>query len=259
MIIKIKSIKTKDFGRLVRYIVKDSSYDTFILRHNLKGTVMTDWITEFEDNERKYRTHKRKNATILTHEIMSFAKEDTEHLSLAILKELARRYIDLRGREAIVLATPHFDQDHTHIHFLFSGIKYKSNASIRMSKKQFKKIKQDIQQYQLDQYPELTHSVVWHGKGNQTVVNDKEYRVISRKGESDKQKVKRIVGEIKEMTASAEELYEKLKQHDIIPYTRSGKTVGVIYNKRKYRWRVLGVRVKELSQTKEQKSIEKYR
>ncbi len=259
MIIKIKSIKTKDFGRLVRYIVKDSSYDTFILRHNLKGTVMTDWITEFEDNERKYRTRKRKNATILTHEIMSFAKEDTEHLSLAILKELARRYIDLRGREAIVLATPHFDQDHTHIHFLFSGIKYKSNASMRMSKKQFKKIKQEIQQYQLDQYPELTHSVVWHGKGNQTVVNDKEYRVISRQGESDKQKVRRIIKKLQGTFNTDQELYEKLKDHNIIPYTRSGKVVGVIYNKRKYRWRVVIEKKRRPLRGKDRRNIEKNR
>ncbi len=259
MIIKIKSIKKRDFGRLVRYVIKDSESQSFILRHNLKGNKMTDWIAEFEQNENEYRGHKRKNATILTHEIMSFAKEDNQHLSLKILKDLAHRYIELRGKEAIVLATPHFDQAHTHIHFLFSGIQYKSSSSMRMSRTQFKDLKQTIQQYQMDRYPLLTHSIVWHGKGKKEIVNDKEYRVITRHGESDKQKVKRIVSELKEATMSDEELYEKLRQHDIIPYTRSGKTVGVIYNQRKYRWRVLGVKAKERSQARSQKGIEKHR
>jgi len=257
MIIKIKALKKLDFNRVVRYILKDKTQNSFIIRHNLRGKLMSNWITQFEENEIKYRKRKRKNATVLTHEIMSFAKDDNPNLTLTILKDLARKYIEYRGKEAIVLAVPHFDKDHTHIHFLFSGIKYKSSETMRMSHDEFKQLKYIIQQYQMDKYPELIHSIVWHGKGDKVHINDIEYKSNSRGLETNKEIVKRLVSEVKEKAQSDSHFYLLLKEQNIKPYHRGGKVVGVRFKEKKYRWRTIMIREKYITDQKSHGQNEK--
>ena len=170
MIIKIKSHKNKrSFHLLLNYMLhdKDRLFDdkgySFAITHNLKGDSIESWVKQFKANE-EYRQHKRANSVILTHEIISFHKDDAKDISLDKLENMAREYILQRNPNGIYVAVPHFDKEHYHIHVCASGIEYKTGKALRLAKADLQKLKQKVQQYQIEKYPELDKSIVRHGK-----------------------------------------------------------------------------------------------
>ena len=101
---------------------------------------------------------------MLTHEFLSFSPEDTPQLTVEKLYDLTRAYIYFRNPNGMYVAVPHFDKDHIHIHLCVASIEYRSGSSMRMTKTQFRQFKHKVQEYQVEHYPELTHSLVDHGK-----------------------------------------------------------------------------------------------
>lgn len=61
-----------------------------------------------------------------------------------------------------------------------------SGKSLRISRQEFNEVKKAMQEYQIAQYPQLQHSISDFNKTEKNVVNSKEYKVIERKGKSDK-------------------------------------------------------------------------
>ncbi len=78
-----------------------------------------------------------------------------------------------------------FDKQHYHIHICASGIEYKTGKSLRLTKPELQKLKKDIQQFQMGRFPELSNSVVQHGKKLNFVLTDKEYPIKLRTGTRD--------------------------------------------------------------------------
>src|ERR1035437_6552326 len=174
MIIKIKSHKRPTFQNLLKYMIndKDRLFDSegrsFAITHNLKGDSITAWVKQFQTNEVK-RQRKRSDSVFLTHEIVSFHKEDAKNITLAKMETMAREYIKQRNPKGLYVAVPHFDKEHYHIHICASGVD-KTGMSLRLPKADLQKLKIEIQSYQHLNFPELAKSLVNH---RQSRVNNK--------------------------------------------------------------------------------------
>lgn len=246
MIIKIKSHKRQVFKHILEYMMNDQDrlFDkdkkSFAITHNLKGNTIEQWVKQYKANE-EYRLRKRSDSVYLTHEILSWHRDDAKSITLEKLEDMAREYIRQRNPNGLYVAVPHFDKDHYHIHICASGIEYKTGKSLRLTKANLQKLKKDIQQYQVERYPELSKSIVAHGKKDKTVATDKEYWFKKRTGrETDKSLLIGILKTYYKKADSKETFLQQIKEGGLKIYERSGKINGVIYNKQKFRFSRLG-------------------
>lgn len=248
MIIKIKSHKNSNaFEKVLNYMLnkKDRLFDekgySFTLAHNLKGNSINEWAMQYRENE-KYRKLKRVNSVILTHEIISFHKEDATNITLDKLEDIARQYVKMRNEKGMYVAVPHFDKDHYHIHICTSGIEYHTGKAMRLSKMELQKVKKQIQDYQIKRYPELNKSLVNHGNEKKVyALSDKEYNCKQRTGRaSDKEQLIGMLKTCYKKAASKDNFYENLKESGLTTYIRGGKISGIIYNNKKFRINRLG-------------------
>jgi len=259
MIVKIKTRKRPTFRQLIEYMMNDKArvFDddeqSFVITHNLRGNSIDDWTEQFKQNE-TYRTRKRKDSVLLTHEIISFHK-DEENISLAKMEDMAREYIRQRNPNGIYLAVPHTDKQHYHIHICASGVEYKTGKAMRMSKEQFQTLKKNIQQYQQEKFPELSKSVVNHSKKGKAKITDKEYQFKLRTGrETLKEELAEKINICLAKAKSMESFIQILKAENIRPYERGGRFSGVWYENLKFRFNRLQInrdKVVELNKTVE--------
>ena len=170
MIVKIKTHKKPNFKKLFDYLLNDKGrlFDenekSFLITHNLYGDTADEWVKQFKENE-SHRGHKRKNAVLLYHEILSWHRSDTENLSLEKMEDMVRQYIELRNPNGLYVAVPHHDKQHLHVHLAVSALEFHSGKTMRLSKKEFAELKKKIQLYQQQKYPDLSKSIVRHGLG----------------------------------------------------------------------------------------------
>ncbi len=246
MIIKIKSFKKPDFKRLLEYMLNDenrlfnSKDKSFFISHNLKGRKIDGLVKQYLENE-KFRKRKRKDSVILTHEIISFHKDDSDNINIEKLEEIAREYIKQRNSRGIYVAVPHFDKEHYHIHICASGVEYRFGKSLRMSKAGFQKLKKDIQNFQIERFPEISKSLVAHDKKGKSRQTEKEYQQKLRTGRTTKKEnVREAIESCIKTSKSKKEFYTKLKESGFEIYKRSGKITGVVLDKMKFRFARLG-------------------
>lgn len=267
MIIKIKPYKRPDFFRLLNYMMgeneklQDSNGKSFTVTHNLKSKRIQQWVIEYRKNE-EYRKHKRKNQNYLTHEIISFHKE--ENVTIEQMEDITREYIHRRNPSGIYVAVPHFDKEHCHIHICASSIEYRTGKSLRMSKAQFQKFKTNIQQYQQDKYPELSKSIVNHGSKKKALTTEKEFLMKLRTGrDSEKEKLLAMLKTCYKKANSRKTFFELIEECGLKVYSRGGKISGVHFGTKKFRLKRIGFteerleeldrslnRVNELQQTR---------
>ena len=221
---------------------------SFVIAHNLKGNRIDGWVKQYNENE-TFRKRKRVDSVILTHEILSWHKEDTENVSLEKMEEMAREYIKNRNPSGMYVAVPHFDKGHYHVHICASGVEYHTGKSLRMSKVEFQKLKKDIQNYQLEHFPELTKSVVTHGKNDKTKLTEKEYQYKLRTGRAtEKEHLLGILKTCYKASASKDDFFKKLKECNIKTYERGGKTTGLLFGNHKFRFKRLGYTEERIEQ-----------
>ena len=249
MIVKIKSHKTASFGKLLRYMLdsKERLFDkderSFSITRNLKGNSIAKWEEQFKKNELG-RLRKRKDSVILTHEILSWHKNDSKNISLSMLEDMTREYIRLRNPNGLYIAVPHFDKDHYHVHICASGVENKTGKSLRISKQNLSKLSKGIQEYQIEKYPELKHSVIQRGKGRKNCLSEREYQYKMREERAtDKESLLKILQSNYECSSSLDDFYFKLHEVEIETYQRSGKVTGVVFNGKKFRFSRLGVNI----------------
>jgi len=222
---------------------KDRLFDkegrSFAITHNLRGNSIDEWGKQFKNNE-QYRLRKRSDSVYITHEMLSWHRDDGKHITLAKMETMVREYIRQRNPKGMYVAVPHFDREHYHIHICASGIEYKTGKSLRLSKPELLKLKKDIQQYQIEQFPELSKSVVQHGK-SKSLLSDKEYQIKLRIGrETEKEKVIELLKTCDKKANSKEIFLQLLKKSGLRTYDRNGKTTGVVYGNYKFRFSRLG-------------------
>lgn len=232
---------------------KDRLFDkegrSFAISHNLKGNSIIEWEKQYKANE-LCRKRKRTDSVLLTHEILSWHRDDAKHISLAKMEIMAREYISQRNPKGMFVAVPHFDKDHYHVHICASGIEYKTGNSLRLSKEILLKLKKDVQRFQVEHFPELSKSVVGHGKRDKSRLTDKEYQLKLRTGrETHKERIISMLKTCYKKSDSEKRFYGLLKESGLKTYDRRGKTTGVVYENMKFRFSRLGFteeRFKEL-------------
>lgn len=228
----------------------DEQKQSFVIKHNIRGESIEEWVKQYQENE-TYRKLKRPDSVILSHEILSWHRDDTKNITIEKLEEMAREYIKLRNPGGMAIAVSHSDKQHLHIHFCFSGLEYHTGKSLRMSKGEFTKLKQDIQNFQRVKFPELSHSIVEHGKSEKkelALPTDREYQIKCRTclagrqagRATHKEQVLGILKDCYHRAISKEDFFEMVEKSGMRVYERGGNITGVIYGNRKFRFRKLG-------------------
>lgn len=246
MIVKVKSFKRPSFKKLLEYMLHDNArlFDekdkSFVLTHNLKGDDIEKWVNQFKENE-AHRLRKRKDSVILTHEILSWHRDDAKNISLDKMQEMAREYIQKRNPKGMYIAVPHFDKEHYHIHICASGVEYRAGKAMRMSKSDFGKLKKEIQNYQIEHFPELSKSIVAHGKRERGKASDREYNYKLRTGrDTEKEQVIGMLKTCYKKANSRDTFYQLLNECGLKTYDRGGKTTGIIFGRNKFRFNRIG-------------------
>lgn len=246
MIVKIKSHKSYGFKKLLNYMLfdKDRLFDdkrkSFVISHNLHGKTIDSWVEQFTLNE-SFRKIKRSDSTILTHEILSWHTKDAKDITLDKLKAMTNEYIRLRNSNGMFLAVPHFDKEHYHVHICTSGLEFRTGKSLRLSRSEFTKLKKDIQLFQQQHFPELSHSVVDHGKLKPERMSDKEFQYKLRSGrDSKREMLSAILKTCYKKAISRDTFLELLKDCNAIPYSRGGVVKGVTFEGLKFRFERVG-------------------
>lgn len=258
MIIKILPRKTKrSVGILINYILNDkdrvrSEEDGgFVITHNLKGETISDWKDEVLKNE-ALRLYRRKGVehNIITHEILSFSRDDHKNVTPEILRSIAEEYINLRGRQAMYVIAPHYNTKSLHLHCMVSGLEIESGLSMRQSWLELKDMRLSLQEFHLERFKEITHSAPDHGSRKTRTITDNEYQLIKRTGKlSAKQEILQNLHLWMGQSNSQSEFFERLKEQNFKTYVRGGKITGIVSEQgRKYRFKTMGIDINELEQ-----------
>lgn len=238
-------------GQLVNYLFKQEkdSKPKPILKHNLRSRTTKGWIKELDRNF-EMRNHKRKDNIRLHHTIISFSNKDKKQISIDLLKDITKRYIELRGKENQYLVSTHHDKEHIHLHIVMSSIKYLTGESNRISRQEFKDLKLALDQYQKEKYPELIHSLPAHGKSQKLPLSDPELKLQDREGKlSQKQELLETVQTVFDRSKSVDNFLSELKSEGYNSYSRGGKVYGVEDESgRHYRFNTLGFDLKKLEE-----------
>lgn len=261
MLIKtLRCHEAKGTNRLVDYIISDKERiqnikDTFFIAHNMYGDEAEHFKEAFNANE-QYRK-KRKRGVVAYHEILSFSPLD--NISLKELEVLSLKYIELRAPDALVLAKPHIEDGHYHVHFLISGTACCSSKVMRLDDKAFKALRKDMELYQLRKYPHLSNSIVYltakeqerslRQRQDQQARKDRGVQAKKRIGKHqklDKEKLVIAINKMVDYSQSKVDFFNYLQQQNLQHYYYREKLAGVIYKGRKYRFTTLGVAKEKL-------------
>ncbi len=257
MIVKILSRKTKSYSQLLHYMLDDEKQlnldgKKLIITHNLTGKSIVGWERQLQENE-VLRIRRRKDSTILTHEMLSWHKEDAKNITIKKLEAIARQYIKLRNPKGMYVACGHFSEEHFHIHLLVSGVELGTGKAMRMSKTEFFQLKKNIQDFQLTRFPELSHSTLPIRKTIEPKTSDKEFRAKSNGRESEKEKVIKKVNIAYQKAITEKHFVTLLNASGLQTYIRGGRLYGILTKKYKYRFGKLGIShemIAELSRTR---------
>jgi len=265
MIVKTVRWKQKAFTRLLSYIDQDLDENgrnrppnerrfkqSFTITNNFQSSPddLQGLTEEFQRND-TYRK-QRKNGVVLYHEMISFHNKDRENLNTDILKDLAEKWIDIRGDKALCFAKPHFHGSTPHVHFAFSGTEYESSKNLRMSDAQFKRYRKEIEAYQKEHYPELEHSLVYETKGRERVLKNsieqdrntrkqREHRVKMRGLPTQKELLSERLEIVAKRSRNEHEFLQELQKEGLDLYTYRNKTSGIMHEGKKYRFKQLGI------------------
>jgi len=240
--------RRSNIGQLVNYILKPEKNDKAepILKHNLRSRTHIGWTREFESND-ALRLYKRSDNIKLNHTILSFSNKDVEHISKDLLKDISKKFIELRGKDNVYLASSHHDKDHIHLHILMSATKYMTGESNRISKLEFHELKLALDAYQKQKYPELIHSLPEHGKRTKVQSPTKENLIQNDNVKlSQKQQISETIAVVYGKANSSQEFLSQLKFEGLEPYYRSGSVYGVEDQGRHYRFKTLGFDINKL-------------
>lgn len=234
----------------------DEDKSSFTITHNLWGDDVKEWTEQYREND-TFRQRKQKNQVFLSHEILSWHKDET-NITLEKMEDMAREYIQLRNPNALYVATPHMDKNHRHVHLAVSATEYGTGKSMRMSKEQFQELKQNIQAYQKEKYPELSKSIVDHSKKVKALLTDKEYQVKLRtRRASQKEQLIELLNTCYEKASSKENFYELLKTNKLRAYERAGKVSGIYFADKKFRLNRIGFSKERLEELNKMLNREK--
>lgn len=252
----VKSTGIKGGGkRLLEYISRPDAVlkqddKVLYIKQHIAGSTIQDFLKAFEENE-KLRLHPGVNRNKFYHDFLSFSPDSSEFLTPEVMADLARKYMELRAEYGIGVAVAHIEgKHHRHLHVVMGGCEYASGESIRVTRGGFAKIKQDLQKYQQEKYPELAASVVQHGKGIKRYETDDEVQMKNRTGKpSRRDELRELLNTVFDESISKEDFYNRITEDKgLSVYSRNGQVVGIEENERRYRFTNLGVNIEHIEE-----------
>lgn len=187
---------------------------------NLLGTDDPSVVAQLFARNDEYRPARAKNR--MYHSILSFSPKDSAELTKPIIRDLVEEYIRLRCPEALVYGALHDSENHMHVHLAISGVDFMSERTTRLTRSQFYQIRQDLESYQKEHYPQLMHSLVYQkGRQKKLTLSEKIHKAYK-----------------KSFTLDDFKTYLKSVGR---PYERKEKLHGVIVGKRKHRLSTNGI------------------
>lgn len=219
----------------------------FIIRHNMRARSLNGFIREFESNERG-RIHKRSDQTSIHHTILSWSNKDSALVTEKMLRDISREYIRLRGENNMYVGTVHTDKSHIHLHIAMSGTTLEGKSA-RISKQEFENVKVKLQEYQLQHYPELSHSLPKHGKAGRDMGRIEIEKIKRNERFFGKNSILQCIETNYPKAISTKQFISLLNQNGYAVYYRNGTLTG-IQNEQgyKYRFSRLGVDLEYLKQ-----------
>jgi hypothetical protein len=206
---------------------------------------------EFLENARHIR-NQPKSGVVLYHEIIAIAEDDREKVTEEMLIDLTREYLQRRAPNALAYAKAQFDTDSPHVHLMISGNLIESAKKLRLERADFERVKREMEVYQLEKYPELSHSIVFDRKQRQAHEHLQETEAEHERGRrlktegrrqpTQKENVRKRLLYCLNQAENEPRLLELLRAAQFQPYIR-GKTPGVkdTLTGRKYRLDTLGL------------------
>ncbi len=250
MIIKLLSRHSPSYGGLIDYLLKEGKggddKTPEPLLHNFRGTNKNEWVKELCQNE-AFRKNPRKGQIYFQHAILSFNNLDSQNLTPEILKDLTQKFIELRGKDGMYLTAQHNDRDHLHIHCLISGLKFKTGKAFRLPKDKLKDLKVQLQNYQIEKYPELKNSLPNHGSGKEYLTPNEYGAKIKNSKSYKKSELALKINEILNTSSTQENFLEKLREQGYHHYERGGKIYGITLDDKNYRFNTLGVSLDKMN------------
>lgn len=260
MIIKSLSRKSNPAQLIqyaLRYSMKEGNMQTqkeqavFLLKHNIRSTNVEGYIKEFKENE-SYRIYRRKDSVVLFHSILSFAPEDKERITKATLKDMAKKFVELRGTDCLHIAAAHLEKEHKHIHIISSGVKVNGRSS-RVSKQAFTHILNELEQYQQEKYPNLIHSKNSHAK---TRLQNKEQLLeyLQKNRKTTHIQLLTYVEQAYQNANSLTDFTNHLFANNYELYFRNGRPQGILAYGTKFRFSSLQFDTRNLEQLSEKET-----
>lgn len=160
MIIKTFSRTNLNMQDIIHYIADTNKAQEQPLRmyRNVPSMDLKPIAQAFEENL-TFQTPQNKLTAY--HDILSFHPSDVSQLSQDIIHDLVQHYITLRAPKSLWFGQLHIDQDHPHVHLLLSGNEYQSQKASRISRPAFYQLRVDLEHYQQQHFPQLTHSLIY--------------------------------------------------------------------------------------------------
>ena len=158
MIIKSMARKAPTFTQLIAYFGRDGGIGkeaTF--SRNLYHTGANARLVAKQFQENHQFLPERKNGNALYHEVIVLEYQpylSKKQLS-KILVQLADRYCERRAPNQLAWGKVHFDTEFPHIHLMLSANAIRSNKRYRLNRASFANIQVDLEQYKLQNFPEL--------------------------------------------------------------------------------------------------------
>jgi len=229
-IVKILARHSPTYKSLISYILNEAKIDRAqVYTQNLRSDNVDGHVQEFILNE-SFRARMRSDSVFMTHEIWSINKRElTEHITPAMLDDLAYKYMELRGNTGVMIGAIHQDTAHIHCHFAVSALNYRTGTSFGLNKAQLHELKTNFQEYHRTKYPELSKSFPEHGKGG-CALHPAQWHILKRAD---------IIAQVRAcflLASSQQDFLARLRDMGLHHYERNGKVTGIEYDGQKFRF-----------------------
>jgi len=187
------------------------------------------------------------NRLYMFHEILSFGSGDKSAITPEMVQEITLKYLQLRGDDLVAIAIPHFNTDSVHTHIISGSTRYRESKSSGLRKAELLSIKNQLELYVLENYPQLEYSSIRHGQSKE-YLSEKEYQA-RQNGRSTKQELKELVSSIYMSSKNKTEFIQKLNTKGYLTYERNqdGQITGIVSaSGRKHRFSTLGISAEQI-------------
>jgi len=237
----IKSLSRKatsgNAGQLLSYVLRYATNEQklldpnapFLIKHHVFGQSIDEIAKQFLENEAG-RIYKRSDQISLQHTILSWHKDDSGHVTNEMLTDIVNKFISLRGENNLYVVSKHEDKSHIHLHAVVSATSLDGMSS-RLSQKEFANLKLELQEYQVEKYPALIHSLPRHGHAKQKIVEARQDSVKAPVKDWQKAAIEHVVKELSKVAYSHDDFLKRLYDLGHFPYyNHLGKLEGVAFD-----------------------------